>query len=439
MKFKIISLLFPALFLAMSMLLMHCEKEKPSKVEENGLTKDINDLVPSTILDEMKRLGMSINGGENPPNIENTFRASRFVLRSSNRSGDFVGQTFADYEVKFYAQNNKDLTIKIDYLNGPESGMGIGSFIVGDDCKFSVFSQIDAVNSGTKAKLVHVISGYLREEGIYDLVFSNFMVDDFGDPKRVWIEKGQGRVIYDEDGFSEVVGKNPAWYERLPDCPCTYDEAKRLSQNSNGCYGGKWEVCDNASQVFHFGASYEVRWSPSIANRAGQQCTYDRKGLLITSGIAAGSPDKISPQSCGYGDWLNNIGVQLFCSRSEHCKQDVVPWTERPCTEYLNNWPANKGRSCNTQNAVSDIQHIRKLVGNMTCKEITQIFTVSSSSNVVPEKLKDYLSGKTPSAYKTDVEVLQDLKVWQFRESCPATPTTSFCQVLGKAIKNMGG
>ena len=149
-------------------------------------------------------MGMPINGGETPPNIENAYIGSPFVLKASNISTDEIGHTYSDYYVKFYNQNNSKLTIEMNYKNGPETGTGIGSYIVGEGNKFSVFVEVTAEANGSKAKLIHVISGELTEEGINNLYFANFMLDNNGNETGYWIENGQGRVIYDSDGFSPL-------------------------------------------------------------------------------------------------------------------------------------------------------------------------------------------------------------------------------------------
>jgi hypothetical protein len=179
-----------------------CKKDD-DRLDKDGLTKSITDLVPQEILDEMRTLGMPINGGGKPPVLNATFYVSTFILVSSNRSSDYPGQSFAPYTVTFSGQDNDDLSINVDYVNGPESGNGLGSFIVGDKNKFSVFVEINSTISGTTAKFIHVLSGELVNDGIKDFYYANFMLDDNGDPAGVWIENGDGRVIYDSDGFSE--------------------------------------------------------------------------------------------------------------------------------------------------------------------------------------------------------------------------------------------
>lgn len=182
-----------------------CEKEKVTpKVDENGLTKEITDLVPQEILDEMEELGMPIHGGAAPPLIEETFLGTPFILLSSNRPGDVPGQEFADYQVTFYGQDNDDLSIMVNYKSGPENGTGLGSFIVGENGYFSVFVELNTTHTnGSTAQQVSVISGKLVSNGIEDMHLAAFMIDDNGDPEDVWIENGEGRVIHDEDGFSE--------------------------------------------------------------------------------------------------------------------------------------------------------------------------------------------------------------------------------------------
>ncbi len=196
------------LITVVSLMSIGCKKddEKPVQVEENGLTVDINNLVPDSILNEMKNLGMPINTGGNPPNIENSYLVTPFVLLNSNRPSDNIGTTFADYKVKFHDQDNENLKISVDFVNGPESGNGIGAFIVGDDNEFSIFAEMVARRSNLdSASFVNVISGKIVEGGVENLYYANFMLDNNGNSNGIWIENGEGRVLYDKDGFSEEI------------------------------------------------------------------------------------------------------------------------------------------------------------------------------------------------------------------------------------------
>ncbi len=190
--------LLTILALAFSFTLSNCSKN------DDGLTNEIKNLVPEHIIDEMKSLGMPIYGGKNPPNIESIFVASPFVLLNSNRENDTPGDTYSDAYFKFFNQDNKNLTISMDYKNGGESGNSMGSYLVGDGSHFSVFVEVNNEISGDRAKMVFVISGEKTEDGIKGLHFANFMLDNYGNENGYWIENGEGRVIYDSDGFSPV-------------------------------------------------------------------------------------------------------------------------------------------------------------------------------------------------------------------------------------------
>lgn len=428
------------LILALALTLPACKKDKATtKVDKEGLTKEIRNLVPQHVLDQMKQLGMPINGGETPPLLVKgnqataTFLAKPFRLKSSNRPGDVPNYQFADYEVTFRQQDNDNLTIKVDYLNGPESGNGLGSYIVGDDCKFSVFVEINATNSGTFAKIIHVISGTLLSDGIENLYFANFMVDNNGNAAGVWIENGQGRVIYDTDGFSELKGITKNWNTALPACPCTYAEAKSIGETL--CPAGRWSNCGSANQDYHYGAAFEVRWLPSTAAQPGQQCTYDAAGNLITGGIAAGSPDKVSPGACGFWSWLVS-GTGTIPAFTGHRSSDIDPWKTIPCWQYLRDWPANNRLACIT-NKVSDIDHMRLMIGNMTCEEATLLIRKAKESPaaLIDAQLREYILGSGIAL--SNAQLKSKLQAWKNQNACMVFPTDAICKVIDKAIANL--
>lgn len=201
-KYMILSLL------AYSIIFFGCSSGNDSGnglLDSNGLSKDINELVPDSILKVLDSLGMPINTGDSPPNLEGFYLAKPFILVSSNISFDFPGKVFADYYVRFYEQNNSKLTVSVDYLNGLENGVGVGSFIVGDNNKFSVFSRVTTTVGADSAFVLNLYSGILGQNGIDSLYVAIFMLDNLGNPSNYFINDGDGRVIYDSDGFSETV------------------------------------------------------------------------------------------------------------------------------------------------------------------------------------------------------------------------------------------
>jgi len=202
---KRITVQFFALVFVLGVFSVGCKKDKKddSKVEENGLTQEINNLIPDSIITKMVDLGMIINRGETPPVLNGTYFASPFVLKASNVPNDPPGYTFSDYSLTLFEQNNDNLSLKLDYYNGGESGTGLGGFVVGSNNNFTIFAEVNSTYLGYTAKMVHVISGTLTATGIEDLYFANFMLDNFENLGGYWIAEGEGRIIYDSDGFSE--------------------------------------------------------------------------------------------------------------------------------------------------------------------------------------------------------------------------------------------
>jgi len=184
------------------------------KIDENGLTRAINKIVPDSVLMAMIDQGMPINGGNEPPEIEGTYIATPFELVSSSVPDDPEEHLFPDFIVTFKNFNKRKLTLELDYENGPETGTGLASLIVGEGNKFSMFCEIKSTQFLVfKAEAIMVLSGTLTETGIENFYLANFMVDNHGntvplgiidEDLGVWIPNNTGRVIYDSDGFTEL-------------------------------------------------------------------------------------------------------------------------------------------------------------------------------------------------------------------------------------------
>lgn len=173
----------------------------------NGLTADINNLIPQAYIDELVRLGMPINGGVTPPNVNFIFNVTPFVLKSTNIPDDYsIGYQFWDKRIQFSQQDNSKLTLKVEFVSsgGVEVTTSIGSFIVGSGNNFTVFSKLSAVGSNGKDVItVQIFSGTVESNSVKNLYNGLLMVDNGGNTDK--IENGQARIIYDSDGTSEKV------------------------------------------------------------------------------------------------------------------------------------------------------------------------------------------------------------------------------------------
>jgi hypothetical protein len=201
-------------FTLVTMMIFSCKKDEESetKLDKNGLTKDITNFVADSIIQKMKDLGMPIYGGENPPLLvengqEVKFFINNFTLINSNVPEDYPNKIFSNLFVYVKNQDNNLLTISYKSTNEAltSTSVGRGSYIVGNNNKFTIFVDIQNVKEGTtsKADLVYVISGEYSAEGISNLYYANFMLNDYGDVNNIYIGNSQGRVIHDADGFSE--------------------------------------------------------------------------------------------------------------------------------------------------------------------------------------------------------------------------------------------
>lgn len=130
------------------------------------------------------------------------------------------------------------------------------------------------------------------------------------------------------------------WAVRLPSCPCRGPQPTEL--------GDGWAVDRVSSLKQHPGAALCFRSYPPVrteAGRSGQQCCYDRAGSLVTSGSAAGTPDRAT--SCR-GERLDGRMTVHPLGFVSHVLKDVRPWARRyrSWKTYQADWPPDNGNAC---------------------------------------------------------------------------------------------
>ena len=187
-----------------------CKKDKEDnsrpRVDDNGLTPDINDFITPEILQTMEELGMPIYTGGNPPkDITGAYISTPDICVATNVPNDSYGpgHQFADFYFNLSEQNNDKLTIVVATAQASHVGEGTGAYIVGEGDKFTIFCPLNSYQQllDHEYKNVVIFSGIIAEEGIKDFYHSTFMIEGGG--AEWWlIEDGQGRVIYDSDGMS---------------------------------------------------------------------------------------------------------------------------------------------------------------------------------------------------------------------------------------------
>ncbi|MDL5510357.1 hypothetical protein QSE00_00925 [Arenibacter sp. M-2] len=183
-----------------------CSKEEDSAdMGFDGSLTSIEDFYTPELVRALDSLGFEMNLGNKPPKIEGTYHVKPMLLKSSSVPGDIVGSQFNNYEVTFSNQDNGKLTIDYFGDQGVEIDEGFGSFISGENDKFSVFLITTSDIGSYTADSAISLSGRIVEGGIENIQMAFVMLDNKENEGGVFIGNNTGRIVYDSDYFSEKV------------------------------------------------------------------------------------------------------------------------------------------------------------------------------------------------------------------------------------------
>ncbi|PXX31221.1 hypothetical protein [Arenibacter sp. ARW7G5Y1] len=183
-----------------------CSKEEDSAdMGFDGSLTSIEDFYTPELVRALDSLGFEMNLGNKPPKIEGTYHVKPMLLKSSSVPGDIVGSQFNNYEVTFSNQDNGKLTIDYFGDQGVEIDEGYGSFISGENDKFSVFLITTSDIGSYTADSAISLSGRIVEGGIENIQMAFVMLDNKENEGGVFIGNNTGRIVYDSDYFSEKV------------------------------------------------------------------------------------------------------------------------------------------------------------------------------------------------------------------------------------------
>jgi len=168
------------------------------RIDGDGLT-----IIPHDLLKELLSLGIEVNNGNKPPNIEGKYLISPDVLIRSNFNDSYSpGHRFDNMDLSFSNQNNTKMTVDVAFFrDNAATGSGLNSFITGNENKFSVFMDNNGTYNEHPVKSVEIFSGEITSSGIKN--FYGALIITMDAPGT--IKRGQGRLYYDSDGFSEKV------------------------------------------------------------------------------------------------------------------------------------------------------------------------------------------------------------------------------------------
>lgn len=179
-----------------------------------GSEDDIIDFLSRDAYNSLLDLGIPINTGSTPPNVEGAFRMTPYILENSNVENENfeIGDLFADN--KFYFSNQDLIDLSIDFYKETinENGIiistesGVESFISGTGSNFTIFVKTEGYSQGSSGQVHFVngvaVSGTLTTDGIQNMKYAFVIIEKTGDVDGEFINEGEGRLFEDADGFS---------------------------------------------------------------------------------------------------------------------------------------------------------------------------------------------------------------------------------------------
>ncbi len=176
-----------------------------------GLPQAVLNQVPDSIIQKLRDLGMPINEGIAPPNINGIYLGSPWILVTSNFSDNAPGFVFTDVKIKFTNQNNITQEINTQTKSGATVSDETVSYISGHDSLFSVFiitnfNNLSGSDTTDIQQFVRVFSGVKTnsDPSIRSLRSTLMSLKQIKNTTNNFLKVGQGRLIFDSDKVSDV-------------------------------------------------------------------------------------------------------------------------------------------------------------------------------------------------------------------------------------------
>lgn len=180
-------------------------KEQPQDNSPiKGVPAPVSEFMNNKDIAKLEKGGLSVNKGDNPPNIEGTYKADNFfatyvslVREKTTKVGDTISKG------GFVISNQKsDGSISIG--NASSEGFESGSTsISGKDNCFTIYNDENFNKSSCKYSLAFVVSGCKVDKGLADFQISSLMKSKTGEGCDDFAPVGYTIVAKEEDGLLE--------------------------------------------------------------------------------------------------------------------------------------------------------------------------------------------------------------------------------------------
>ncbi|TCD08212.1 hypothetical protein EZ449_12440 [Pedobacter frigidisoli] len=187
-----------------------CKKDSSVVDEINKIEiqkKQIQDVIPGKYLDSLKKLGLVVNTGVNPINVEGYYAINPLILQSTNIPKDFaIGYRFSDARLSL---SNQDANFGIRLLGRgflATSDTSIVTAISGSGNDFTIYGKVKSQRNTKVAEFAIIISGTLENKIIKNFKYGLICISNKNpETDSNFIREGQGRVVLESDAISGTI------------------------------------------------------------------------------------------------------------------------------------------------------------------------------------------------------------------------------------------
>jgi hypothetical protein len=172
------------LILATFFAFFSCEKDVSEPDTTKGFTENFLNIMTPDKINELKKAGVPINEGIDPPALDGVFRGKLKVINSSENSRIGINLSYDLYhQFSKFEPKSKTCLIEWRELNNGKVrtfGGGGGEYVMsGSNNKFTIIGYEDFINIDDEITFyLTSYSGEITSNGIKDFMWGRFLLDD---------------------------------------------------------------------------------------------------------------------------------------------------------------------------------------------------------------------------------------------------------------------
>jgi hypothetical protein len=158
---------------------------------------EVSNMLTDEQINQLEHDGLELYRGSNPPNVEGIYLGdSQYCVYSSDGMQDWY--TYS-YYYNLSDQTGDTLTVAFDGGGGSDVSDGDLAYISGEGNNFSIFVEVNGIDTGITYTNVTVYSGTIDTDGIHDFQFGFIMTAKGPDPTGWLMDVGEDRIFIEDD------------------------------------------------------------------------------------------------------------------------------------------------------------------------------------------------------------------------------------------------